>query len=180
MRVRLEIRFTVVFGPFEQAVIWGVMGHHEAGHAMDGCNVDPCLTALESVLIVLRQPLVSVEPTGRALHNPAPLLHLEPHRAIPAGHDVQDPCGIPAHPVGQRAVVGIGPDARQPRQPGTDPLEHFDRPIPVRWRCGQDRQPPDQPQRVNQHMPLAAGDFFSPRRIPWGRRLRSSSRSGCR
>ena len=44
---------------------------------MDHGHVDPRLTTLGGVLVVLREPPVSAEPPERPLHHPPPLLHLE-------------------------------------------------------------------------------------------------------
>jgi hypothetical protein len=78
------------------------------------------------------------------------------------------------HPGGQRAVDRVGPDQGQSRQCTSRPPENLLGPIPVLHVGRQDGQAPEQAEGVNQKVPLAAGDFFSPRRSLWVRRPRSS------
>jgi len=139
-------------------------------------NVYPRLTAGRVLLIVLRQPPVAAEPAEGPLYDPPPLADLKLPLTGPLARDFQDPAVVALDPGEQGAdpVGRVGPDLRQPGQQAAGPPEHFDGTVPVGRGGRQDRQPPDQPQRVNQQVPLAAADFFSPRRTPWGRRPRSS------
>ena len=68
----------------------------------------------------------------------------------------------------------VGEHLGQPGHPAADTPEHLDGPVPVDRGRRQHRQAPDQAERINQQVPLAPGDLFSPRRSPSGRRPRSS------
>jgi hypothetical protein len=128
------------------------------------------------MLIVLRQPPIAAEPAKGPLHDPPPFADLELCLAGLLARDLQDPAAVALDPgeQGTDPVRRVGPDLRQPRQQAADPLKDFDSPVPV-GRCGrQYSEAPDQAERVNEDMPLAAGDFFSPRRTPWVRRPRWS------
>ena len=137
-------------------------------------DIDPYLTASRVSLVVLGQPAVTPKPTERPFHDPSPRLHLEADRLLPAVDDLQHPAAVGRHPGGERAVDRVGPDHSQSGQRAGRPPEDRLGPVPVLDVSRKDRQTPQQSEGVNQKVPLAAADFFSPRRSPWGRRPRWS------
>src|SRR5262245_7928110 len=151
-----------------------VAGRQEgAGHAVRHREVDPRLAAGRVALVVLAQPAVPPEPPERPLDDP-PLRQVD----VPLGPDrAEDGRERPpeggGHPIDDGRIRPVGPDHRQPRERG-QAGEDGPGPVPVLHAGRQDRQPPDQAERVNDDVPLAAGDLFSPRRSPWGRRPRWS------
>ena len=73
-----------------------------------------------------------------------------------------------------RRLRPVRPNHLQAGQQPTHPLQQSLGTVAVLDIRRQDRQAPNQTERVNQHMPLAAADFFSPRRSPWDHPLRLS------
>jgi hypothetical protein len=108
--------------PLEEVVVPVPFGQGESRHAVDGGDVDPCRAAFGVVLVVLREPPVSVEPPEGPFDHPTPRLDLEAQRALMTGHDVQSPFHVCTRPVGQRSLRRVGPHPCQPRQRLADPL----------------------------------------------------------
>src|SRR5262249_9672343 len=126
--------------------------------------------------IVLRQPPIPPEPAERPLHDPSPPHRLELGLARPLARRLQMPPAMLLDPPrqGDSPVRLIGERLGQPGEPLPDPPEPLTPPVPIRGGGRQDGQAPDQPQGVAEPVPLAAGDLFSPRRAPSGRRPRWS------
>src|SRR5947207_8951871 len=176
----LESRIEASWWSLQQVVILVLVGQVEPGHPVDHGDVDPRLTAAGVPLVVLRQPPVSAEPAERPLDDPPPLPARPRRLPGPLQDDVQHPPAVLGDPPGERLVPGVGPHPRQPGQAGAAPPDDLLGPVPVLDVGRQDDQPPDQAEGVNEDVPLAAGDLFSPRRTPSARPPRSSSPSGCR
>ena len=56
----------------------------------------------------------------------------------------------------------VGEHLGQAGHPSADPLEHLHGPVPVGRGRRQHRQAPDQPERIDQEVPLAAADLLPP------------------
>ena len=129
---------------------------------MDHGHLDPRLTAWGIVFLVLRQTPIAMAPAKGPLPNPPPLADRKLRWAGPLARHRQHPPAMVLDPVeqGPHPVRRVGPPLRQAGQGLAHPPEDFDRPIPVRRGGRQDGQPPDQPERIHEQMPLATGDFF--------------------
>ena len=142
---------------------------------MDHCHLDERSGTLDGLLVVLRQAARAIEPTEGSFDDPALALDDEAFLSGCGAHDFQDPDPLHPCPRNDGSIRGVHPDEfgefDLPAKLGECRLG----PFRVLDRRGRDHQSPDQSQRVNDHVPLAAADFFSLRRSLWARLARWSS-----
>src|ERR1700682_241041 len=119
-----------------------------------------------------------MKPTKRALDDPTLRLNLESTRR--SADQLDDPRPTNPGPSRRGLIRPVGPE--DTRELDMSP-EHFESElaaVAVLNVGGRDNQCPDQTECINDEMPFAADDFFSPHRSHAVRLARSSSRSDCR
>ena len=136
-------------------------------HAVDHGGSDHGLAHLRFGFVVTDQAAVFHEPPERPLDHPA--AGQDDEAFLPLGLEdrpYQPAAGL-LGPVDQRpGVPAVGPDHPQTREAALGRQQQILGPITVLLARRGDDHGQQQPQHVNQHMPLAAVDFFSPRRTP--------------
>lgn len=106
-----------------------------------------------------------IEPGEGPLDDPSLRQQDEPPAALRPPDDLEDPAARQERPVDERASIsGVGPHDLQSADLPTCPGQHLFRPVPILRVSGMHDDGDDQPQRVDQQVPLAAVHFFSPRR----------------
>ena len=126
------------------------MGHGRVDHGLAG---------VREVLVVLAQPAVPGQPRERALDHPPPRVQFEPLAGGGGGRDI--PAAPPREPDEPAAVTAVGDDLADathqvpelPQQPAPAPV------LDVRRRHA---QRPDEAERVDRDVPLAAQHLFPP------------------
>src|SRR5579875_675562 len=100
---------------------------------MDHGDINPCLTTLGVVFVVLGQPPITVEPTESPLHDPPPLMNLERRLTRTLVSYLQHPTTVALDPIQQRPhpVGRVRPHLGQMRQRLTRTPEHFHRSLPI-------------------------------------------------
>ena len=128
---------------------------------MDHRQIDERLAALGQAFIVLSQPMVVLQPGKRALDNPAMRLHREAH--LPGGfaHNLQHPPSQGGGPVYQPLVSPIRSEFRKAREALEQAGKQFFASCPVGATRGQHRQSQDQPQGIDDQMPLTTFDVLA-------------------
>lgn len=76
-------------------------------------------------------------------------------------------------PLDQRAICLVRPDDLGELDLAAEGFEGQSAAIAVLYASGRNDQCPQQSERVDDHVPFAAGDFFSPRRSHVARLVRS-------
>jgi len=134
---------------------------------------------LDGALVIFRQSARSIEPAKGTFDDPTLRLHDEAFLAVGRADNFQTPPPQDQGPRNDRAIGGIDPDHFREFHLTAKLRQRFlsARSILHRRRC--DHQSPDQAEGINNDMPLAAGDFFSPRRSPLARLVPWFSHSGC-
>src|SRR5262245_5357408 len=125
--------------------------------------VDHGLARLRLPLIVLAQTSTPTQPGERPLYDPTPFHHLEWLALLPLRlrDGLQHPTAELQGPLSDTAVVDrVGEDLRQPREVALDLCQDQPGPVPVLDVGGMDHHRQDQPEGVDQQVPLAAVDHL--------------------
>src|SRR5215831_1787271 len=134
---------------------------------------------LDRVFVVFGQTTRAIEPTESALHDPTLRLHDKALLAFRRADNLQGPQPQDPSPRNHGPIGGIDPnhfgEFHLPAKLGKCFFAAFG----ILHRRGSDYQRPDQTERINDNVALAAGDFFSPRRSLSARLAPWFSRSGC-
>ena len=146
---------------------------------MDHRHLHECSGAFDRLLVVLRQTTRTVEPSKGSLDNPTLALNHESFLAGVGLDDFQDPHPPDPRPRNNRSIRGVRPDELGEFNVPVKLRERRLGPFSVLHRRRRNHQSPDQPERIDDHVPLAAADFFSPRRSLSARLARWSSRFDC-
>lgn len=125
---------------------------------MDQSAIDPRLTTLEILFVVLRQLPIAAKPAQGPLHDPPPLVDLEDRRTGPLAHSFQDPTTVTLDPVQQgRPPIGrVGPHLRQTRpEPRAEASQE---PLPAADGEGVSPEVAGQPASAGVRAALAGGE----------------------
>ena len=128
---------------------------------MDHRYVNPSRTAWDCRFIVFAQAPITPEPGKSTLHDPS---LRQDHEALDAKwpqHSGQDPTTSRLDPVSDGRICAIGPDNLQARQLVSDLRQQGSGRVAVLHVGGRDEYGPDQAQRVDEQVPLAARAFFA-------------------
>ena len=121
------------------------------------------LTAFREHLVILAVSAVSSQPREGSFHDPPFGQDLEPRRIGVAFDDLQTPAAPQIHnPVQQwSSVAALGPKQLQPTPTLTHLLQYQSGPVAVlnMGRVNHDHQ--DQPQCINDDVPLTSVDFLT-------------------
>jgi hypothetical protein len=135
--------------------------------------------AFDRLFVVLRQTTRPVEPSEGPFDDPPLALHHEAFLVGRGRDDFQDPHPSDPRPRNNGAIRGVHPNEFGEFDVSAKLRERRLGPFSVLHRRRRNHQRPDQPERIDDHVPLAAVDFFSPRRSLWARLARWSSRFDC-
>jgi hypothetical protein len=126
---------------------------------------------VRAVFVVTGQPAVAHQPSEGSLDHPPPRQEDEPFDPDRPQDRLDHPPAGGEHPVDQRpAVPAVRPDEAQRREVTPCPPEDELGPVPVLDVGRMDDHRQQQPEAVDQQMPLAAEDLFFPRRSRAARR----------
>jgi hypothetical protein len=132
---------------------------------MDHRHLNHGFTGFRQEFVIFAQAPVAIEPSKRALHDPALGDHDEPFDAVAAFGDLQaDRSWRPQgpHPVHQRSGIGpIRPDVPEPPILVAEDVEELFRPIAILDAGSRHHHRQDQPEGIDEDMPLAAFDLFA-------------------
>src|SRR5437588_9444888 len=146
---------------------------------MNHCYLNKGFGTLDCLLIVFGQTARAIEPSEGAFHDPAFRLHDKALLAFGSADDFQGPDPQDPSPRDHSPIGGINPNHFGEFHLLAKCGECFFSAFGILHRPGGDYQCPDQAERINHNMPLAAGDFFFPRRSLSARLAPWFSRSGC-
>jgi hypothetical protein len=132
--------------------------------------------AFDRSLVVFRQTTRTVQPSERPLDDPPLALNHEAFLAGRCRDDLQDPYPSDPRPGNNGTVRGVHPNQFGELDVPAKLRERRLCPLSVLHRRGRNHQRPDQPERIDDYVPLAAADFFSPRRSLLARLARWSLR----
>jgi hypothetical protein len=132
---------------------------------MDHCHLDHGFTGGRQQFVIFTQALVAIEPSKRALHNPALRDHDEPFDGIAAfGNPQADRSLRPQgpDPVHQRSGIGsIRPDMSEPPVLVAEDVEELSCVIAILDAGIRLDHRQEQPEGIDQDMPLASLDLFT-------------------
>ena len=132
---------------------------------MNHRDLDHRLTAGRCFFVILAEPSTPAHPAEGPFHHPATRQNHEPCRVIGARDDLQGqaPGSERApNPLDQRpGIAAVGPDLLEAVEPAANRLEHELGPVAILdvGRVDDDRQ--EQPEGIDQDVPLAAVDLFA-------------------
>jgi hypothetical protein len=130
--------------------------------------------AFDRLLIVFRQTTRTVKPSEGAFDDPALGLNHEAFLAGRGRDDFQNPQPSDPRPRHHGPIRGVHPNAFGEFDVPAKLRERRLGPLSVLHRRGGNHQRPDQAERIDDHVPFAAVDFFSPRRSLGARLVRWS------
>src|SRR5438093_9015129 len=127
---------------------------------MDHRNIDPSFAAARIGFVILAETPVAPQPGKGSLHNPTLGQDHKVMKVHRLEYGCQQPVTAALHPVGYGRIGAVGPKDAQPRQASPHLLQQGLGRIAILHIGGEHRQSPDQAQRIDEQMPLAASDFF--------------------
>jgi hypothetical protein len=132
------------------------MNHRHLNHGFTGFRQE---------FVIFAQAPVAIEPAKRAFHDPALWDYDEPFDAVAVFGDLQADRSLRPqgpNPVHQRSGIGsICPDVPEPPILVAEDVEERFRPIAVLDAGSRHHHRQDQPESIDEDMPLAAFDLFA-------------------
>ncbi len=136
-----------------------------AHHEMDHRHLDHSFTGFRQEFVIFAQAPVAIEPSKRALHDPALWDHDEPFDGVAAFGDLQADRSLrpqSPNPIHQRSGIGsIRPDVPEPPILVAEDVEELFCPIAILNAGSRHHYRQDQPERIDEDMSLAAFDLFA-------------------
>jgi hypothetical protein len=136
-----------------------------ANHEMDHRHLDHGFTGLRQPFVLFTQAPVAIEPATRALDDLALRDHDEPRDGVAAFGDLQADRSLRPQgpdPVHQRSGIGsIRPDVPEPPILVSEDVKELFRPIAILDAGSRHHHRQDQPEGIDQEMPLASLDLFA-------------------
>ena len=131
-------------------------------HQVDHRESDHRLAALGQHFIVFAVTAIAAQPGERPLHDPSFGQNLEAGQVVTSLDYFQRPAAESTGPIYQLpGVTAVGPDQSQTAKHAAEFLQNQLGTVAVLNGGGVNHHAQDQPQRVYNHMPLAAVDFLA-------------------
>src|SRR6185369_9991085 len=144
------------------------MGCQSAYHQSNHSDADHGCASLDENLVIFTQSTKAPQPGKGSLYDPTMVQKLETLGIIRSFHNLQNPGSEFFRPIHQLPRVStVSPDLLQTRKTGTQLLQNQLGSIPVLNIRRMNNKIHNQPQRVDDEVPLAAFDFL-PRVVPSG------------
>ena len=131
-------------------------------HQIDHGEIDHILAAFREHLVVFAHTPVSTDPGEGALDDPAVRKKFEANGIVRPLHDVEHPASQLFCPADEfPRVSAVGPDALQPRKQSPQFAQHEFGTIAILHIGRMHHDGQDQPQRVDDDVPLATLDLLA-------------------
>ena len=132
-------------------------------HQIDHRKMNHRLAAVGQRLVIFAVPPVTAQPAKRSFHDPTFGQDLEPLHVVGSFDDLQaPPTSQGLNPQNQLAgVAAVSPDQSQPAPAAYQMLQHQFRPVTVLNVRRVDHHHQDQPQRIDDDVPLAPVDLLA-------------------